>query len=48
MMGPVRNKEDTSGHDINFCGALPSRASEIQLLLALLQLSPALEKLYVL
>ena len=48
MMGPARNKEDTSGHDINFCGDLSSSASEIQLLLDLLQLSPALEKLYVL
>ena len=32
-----------SGHDINFCGDLPSRASEIQLSLAPLKLSPALE-----
>ena len=34
-----------SGPDINFCGDLPSRASEIQLSLAQLQLSPALEKI---
>ena len=37
-----------TGHDINFCGHLPSMASEILLSLALLRLSPALQKLYVL
>ena len=37
-----------SGHDFKFCSDLPRRASEIQFSLALLQLSLALEKLYVL
>ena len=36
-----------AGHDINFCSDLPRRASEIQFSLALLQLSLALEKLYI-
>ena len=36
------------GQDINFCSDLPSSASEIQLSLALLQLLPALERIYVL
>ena len=36
-----------AGHDVNFCSDLPRRASEIQFALALLQLSPALEKLYI-
>ena len=36
-----------SGHDVNFCSDLPRRASEIQFSLALLQLSLALEKLYI-
>ena len=40
--------KNLSGHDINFCSDLPRRASEIQFSLALLQLSLALEKLYVL
>ena len=31
-----------TGHDINYCGDLPSRASEIKLSLAHLQLSPTL------
>ena len=39
---------DVPGHDINFCSDLPRRASEVQFSLALLQLSLALEKLYVL
>ena len=39
---------NTSGHDLNFCSDLPSRASEIQLSLAIFQLSLGLEKLYVL
>ena len=39
---------ESTGHDINFFSALPRRASEIQFSLALLQLSLALEKLYVL
>ena len=36
-----------SGHDVNLCNDLPRRASEIQFSLALLQLSLALEKLYI-
>ena len=36
-----------AGHDVNFCSDLPRRASEIQFSLALLQLSLALEKLYI-
>ena len=36
-----------TGHDVNFCSDLPRRASEIQFSLALLQLSLALEKLYI-
>ena len=36
-----------AGHNFNFCGDLPSRASEIQLSLALLKLSPILERLHV-
>ena len=35
-----------SGHDVNFCSDLSRRASEIQFSLALLQLSLALEKLF--
>ena len=35
------------GHDVNFCSDLPRRASEIQFSLALLQLSLALVKLYI-
>ena len=42
------NNDDNAGHDVNFCSDLPRRASEIQFSLALLQLSLALEKLYVL
>ena len=38
----------TAGHNINFCDNLPSRASEIHLSLALLHLSLAPEKVYVL
>ena len=37
-----------AGPDINFWGDLPSRASKIQLSLAPLKSSPALEKFYVL
>ena len=36
-----------SGPDVNFRSNLPRRASEIQFSLALLQLSLALEKLYI-
>ena len=36
-----------AGHDVNFCSDLPGRASEIQFSLGLLQLSLALEKLYI-
>ena len=36
-----------AGHDVNFCSNLPRRASEIQFSLALLQLSLALGKLYI-
>ena len=42
------NSENYAGHDVNVCSDLPRRASEIQFSLALLQLSLALEKLYVL
>ena len=42
-----QNIFNQSGHSIYFYGDLPCGASEIQLSLALLQLSPALEKLYV-
>ena len=38
---------NTPGHNVNFCSDLPRRASEIQISLALLQLSLALEKLYI-
>ena len=38
----------SAGHYVNLCSDLPCRASEIQFSLALLQLSLALEKLYVL
>ena len=38
----------SAGPDVNFCGDLPSRASEIQLSLAPLKPSPAIENLYVL
>ena len=38
---------NASGHDVNFCNDLPRRASEIQFSLAILQLSLALEKLYI-
>ena len=37
-------KESKSGYNMNFCGDMSSRANEIQLSLAILQLSPALEK----
>ena len=37
---------EVSGHEVNFWGYLPRRASEIQLSLALIQLSPDLEKLH--
>ena len=36
-----------AGHDVNFCSDLPRRASEIIFSLALLQLSLALVKLYI-
>ena len=42
------NHYNTAGQDINICGDLPSTASEIQFSRALLQLSAALEELYVL
>ena len=40
-------KRNRPGHDVNFFSDLPRRASEIQFSLALLQLSLALENLYV-
>ena len=40
--------ETLSGQDINICGDLPTRASEIQRSLAVLKFSSALEKLFVL
>ena len=43
----LKQKCRTTGHDVNFCSDLPCRASEIQFSLALLQLSLALENLYV-
>ena len=42
-----QGKYHISGHDVNFCSDLPRRASEIQFSHALLQLSLALEKLYI-
>ena len=42
-----QNISRKAGHDVNFCSNLPRRASEIQFSLALLQLSLALENLYV-
>ena len=44
---PIASLKARSGHDVNFCSDLPRRASEIQFSLALLQLSLALEKLYI-
>ena len=37
------DNNDDAGHDVNFCSDLLSRASEIQLSLAPLKLSPALD-----
>ena len=43
----ICNQQISPGHDVNLCNDLPRRASEIQFSLALLQLSLALEKLYI-
>ena len=43
----VFKQNQEAGHDVNFCSDLSRRASEIQFSLALLQLSLALEKLYI-